>query len=320
MDGHGAGLYISDQPRAPAMQPRASLLTVSFREVRHFEPDDCIHYERIERRGKLHSWTIPAHRHEALYQFKLLERGSVTATIDGAQSQLAAPAAWMIAPGTVHSFGFAPDSAGHAVTVPAPIMHGLLVQTVATAGLLQRSFALRRDAIGSDLTTLRGLFRSLAREFSATKRGRTEALRAQATLLGLWFIRHERGDGSLSQPDVHDPLVQRFRELTDLHFGEHWSVSDYAETLGVTADHLSRRCRAMTGLSARDLIHDRLVLEARRHLTATPEPVADIGYRLGFSDPGHFSRLFSKRTGQTPSAYRRSLADGTARQVPELHS
>jgi AraC family transcriptional activator of pobA len=299
------------------MQPRAALLTVSYREVRHFEPDDCLHYERLERRGKLHRWIIPAHRHEALYQFKLLERGSVTAAIDGAASRLTAPAAWVIAPGTIHSFAFAPGSTGHAVTVPAPVLHGLLAQTMGNGGLPQQSFVLRRSMIGSALGELRALFRTIAREFDTTARGRSDALRAQATLLGLWFLRHERSNVSRSRPDVNDPLVRRFRELIDAHFGAHWTVADYARTLRVTSDHLSRRCRAITGLSARDLIHDRLVLEARRQLIGNPAPVADIGYRLGFSDPGHFSRLFSKRTGQTPSAYRRALADGTAMHVPD---
>lgn len=302
------------------MPARAPLLTVSFREVRHFEPDDCLHYERLEKRGLLHRWVIPAHRHEALYQFQLLERGSVTATFDGALSRLTAPAAWMIAPGTVHGFAFAPGSAGHAVTVPAYILQGLLVQTAGNSALLQRSFILRRNAIGSALRDLRNVFRTVAREAGASERGRSDALRAQATLLGLWFLRHDLGEGAASRPDLHDPLVERFRGLIDKHFGAHWTVADYARTLCVTSDHLSRRCRALTGQSARELIHDRLVLEARRHLIGTPAPVADIGYRLGFNDPGHFSRLFAKRTGQTPSAYRRSLADGTATHVPDIQA
>lgn len=292
------------------MPSRAPLLTVSFREVRHFEPDDCIHYERMERRGEIHRWNIPPHRHEALYQFALLERGSVRAVIDGRLSRLAAPAAWMIAPATVHGFSFTPQSSGHTVTVPA-----LLIQNLATAAGSNGapgSFELRHIDIGTGLSELRALFRTVAREFDATRRGRTEALRAHAILLGLWFIRHGCSEASGQRQDASDPLVQRFRALIDRKFGAHWPVADYARTLGVTADHLSRRCRASTGLSARDLIYDRLVLEARRHLTATPEPVAEIGYRLGFADPAHFSRLFAKRTGQTPSAFRRSLAQGTA--------
>jgi AraC family transcriptional regulator, transcriptional activator of pobA len=301
------------------MTARAPLLTVSYREVRHFEPDDCLHYERLEKRGRLHRWLIPSHRHEALYQFQLLERGSVTATVDGTLSRLTAPAAWMIAPDTLHGFAFAPGSTGHAVTVPAEILQGLLVQTAGKSTLLQRSFILRRNAMGPALGELRNLFRAIARESDAMERGRYDALRALASLLGLWFLRHDMSAGG-ARPDMRDPLVERFRELIDRHFSAHWTVADYARTLRVTSDHLSRRCRALTGLSARDLIYDRLVLEARRHLIGTPVPVADIGYRLGFNDPGHFSRLFARRTGQTPSAYRRSLADGTAMHIPDLHA
>jgi AraC family transcriptional activator of pobA len=87
-------------------------------------------------------------------------------------------------------------------------------------------------------------------------------------------------------------------------------VRAYAGTLGVTPDHLSRSCRAITGLGALDLLHERLLLEARRLLAYSPAAVGDIAHQLGFDDPGYFSRLFTKRAGQSPSAYRASIADG----------
>ena len=59
------------------MKPAAApLLLVPFREVRHEQPDDCLHYEPVAVRGKLHDWTIPAHRHDALHQFQLLEKAA----------------------------------------------------------------------------------------------------------------------------------------------------------------------------------------------------------------------------------------------------
>ena len=58
----------------PHACPPAPLI-VPFTEVRHFRPEDCLHYEPIDVRGRLHHWTIPAHRHDGLHQFQLLTEG-----------------------------------------------------------------------------------------------------------------------------------------------------------------------------------------------------------------------------------------------------
>ena len=52
------------------------------------------------------------------------------------------------------------------------------------------------------------------------------------------------------------------------------------------------------------------MLEARRLLAYTPAAVGAIAQQLGFDDPGYFSRLFTKRSGQSPSAYRVAIAEG----------
>ena len=292
------------------MNAPGSLLMVPFREVRHFQPDDCLHYEPIGIRGKLHQWKIPVHRHEELHQFELLERGAVVATIDGIRHELTAPAAWMVAPGVMHGFAYEPDSAGHKVTMPTALLRSIPAPA-SRPGRLGRPIVLRKSDIGADAGELRELFAQLAREFQGRRSGRAEALHAHAILLGLWFMRHEGAALAIApRQALADTLVQRFRSLIESHFREHWPVRAYAGALGVTPDHLSRCCRATTGLGALDLMHERLVLEARRLLAYTPAAVHEIAHQLGFDDPGYFSRLFAKRAGQSPSAYRVAIADG----------
>jgi AraC family transcriptional activator of pobA len=284
---------------------------VPLREVRHEQPDDCLHCETIAVRGRLHQWDIPAHRHEGLHQFQLLERGGATATLDGVQLRLRAPVALMLAPGTVHAFRYDPDSAGHQLTVPTSLLRQALVGTPVLAPRLDASFVLDRDSLGADASEAVDLFVQITREFESARPGRIEALKAQALLLSLWFLRRG-GDGlhDEQRSALRDTLVQRFRALLELHLRRHPPVSFYAAQLQVSADHLSRACRALTGLSALDLVHDRLLLEARRLLAATPSTVAEVAAELGFEDPAYFSRFFTRRAGQSPSAYRRALLQG----------
>ena len=293
------------------MNAPAPLLMVPFREVRHFQPDDCLHYEPVQVRGRMHRWVIPAHRHEALHQFELLERGSVVATIDGVSHSLASPAAWMVSPGTIHGFSYEQASAGHVVTVPSVMLRQSLAALPQPAGRLEHPIFVHKRKIGEGLDELRELFAKLANEFRSHQFGRSEALRARAVLLALWFMRHDMATtAGLQRRVAQDALVQQFRTQLERRFRARWTVADHAVALGVTPDHLSRRCRAATGLGARDLVHDRLMLEARRMLAYTSAPVGEIAHQLGFDDPAYFSRLFAKRCSQSPSGYRESVAAG----------
>lgn len=106
--------------------------------------------------------------------------------------------------------------------------------------------------------------------------------------------------------------MRRYRSLFELHLRRHQPLGFYARALQVTPDHLSRSCRAVTGLSALDLLHERLLLEARRLLSYTQAPVADVARDLGFDDPAYFSRFFARRDGHAPQEYRAALQVGQA--------
>jgi AraC family transcriptional activator of pobA len=282
---------------------------VPFREVRHFRPDDSLHCEAIETRGRAQNWTTPVHAHEALYQFEFLSHGEVTAHIDGQRYHLNAPSAWMVPPGVLHGFTYQPESSGHVVSVPAEIMEHL-ISDMTGRGSAIRQVVVQGELKSAALTDLSALFANLADEFSAQRPRRDEALRAHATLLSVWFARHLiNTEPSGLRPD-QDELVQRFRALLERHYRKHWTIADYATALSITPDRLSRRCRTATGQSALDLVRERVILESRRLLAYTELPVTDVAHQLGFGDPAHFSKFFSKSEGNAPLAYRKAVARG----------
>lgn len=49
---------------------------------------------------------------------------------------------------------------------------------------------------------------------------------------------------------------------------------------------------------------DRLVLEAKRLLVHTTDPVGVIARQLGFAEPTNFVKFFRRETGTTPGAFR----------------
>jgi AraC family transcriptional regulator of arabinose operon len=81
-------------------------------------------------------------------------------------------------------------------------------------------------------------------------------------------------------------------------------VEDLARRLGASPEHVSRAMRAATGVAPKEWFLRHRMREAQRLLTTTDLPVAEIGARVGYPDPFHFSRLFRARLGMPPRSFR----------------
>ena len=78
----------------------------------------------------------------------------------------------------------------------------------------------------------------------------------------------------------------------------------------LTADRalpLSRAFKESTGLSPHQFILRRRVERALQMLKEKRTNLADIAYDLGFSSQGHFTTVFSKIVGVSPSSYREQV-------------
>ena len=102
-------------------------------------------------------------------------------------------------------------------------------------------------------------------------------------------------------------VYYQFLELMELHFFEEHQVEFYARQLGMRRRRLSEIIKLFHGQSAKMLIQERIILEAKRLLTFTNSNLKDIAYQLGFDTPTYFSRYFKKHTQQTPLGYQKKL-------------
>ncbi|MFE3192653.1 helix-turn-helix domain-containing protein [Nocardia sp. NPDC059240] len=102
-----------------------------------------------------------------------------------------------------------------------------------------------------------------------------------------------------------------FREELESRFATWHQVADYAARLGYSTRTLNRLARENTGLSAKQLIDERIVLEAKRALVHGRDPVARIAEDLGFDDASNFSKYFQLRAGITPLAFRTRASEPT---------
>ncbi|MGN9809912.1 helix-turn-helix domain-containing protein [Micromonospora sp. BQ11] len=124
------------------------------------------------------------------------------------------------------------------------------------------------------------------------------------------------GVAPATAPRAETATYQRFRREVERGYPHTRRVEDYAAQLGCSVRTLTRACLAVTGRSAKQVLDERVALQASRLLAATDEPIARIGRRLGFTEPTNFGRFFTREVGSSPGAFRAARDQpltGTAR-------
>lgn len=114
----------------------------------------------------------------------------------------------------------------------------------------------------------------------------------------------QRGRGEVTS------ILERYRQLVEVHFREHRPVRDYAFDLGISMDRLHAICQRTLGRSPIQLLHERLIHEARLRLERSAGTIQQISDGLGFRDPTYFSHFFKRNAGYSPASYR-SMARST---------
>ena len=82
------------------------------------------------------------------------------------------------------------------------------------------------------------------------------------------------------------------------------SIELLAEKLSVSQRYLSDTLKKETGKTSTEHLQLYLINEAKNMLLQPHLTIADVAYELGFEYPQYFSRLFKKKEGLSPTAYR----------------
>jgi AraC family transcriptional activator of pobA len=146
----------------------------------------------------------------------------------------------------------------------------------------------------------------LARELTWRAPGQATAIEAQlkSLLVEAARLSHGAREGTRRARSAQAELVARFREAIEAEFTRRHDLGAYTKRLGVSVTQLRAACRTVTRQPPTMLIQERIVIEAKRILIYTDTTVSAAAYRLGFDDPAYFSRVFQKRTGLSPRAFR----------------
>ncbi|MEX6688001.1 helix-turn-helix transcriptional regulator [Danxiaibacter flavus] len=271
--------------------------------LKEFQLNDGDHHDFLyhEIRGK--RVIEKPHKHD-FFLFLLFEKGSGTHTIDFVDHKITNHQIHLLFPNQVHKWVLGKDTSAFQVMISRNVFENL-------SASLRFSFALYQHHPVIPLP--QQLFETLLYEFDAIQKElflkpvNTAIVNLRSRIIAQLVSRE--AEGKFEDMVIYDanPLLYKFLNLIDAHLREQKSVAFYAAQLNISANYLNILCRKHLHVPATYIIHNRVVLEAKRLVHATDKSLKEISFELGFNDPAYFSNFFKAQTGLSPRQFRDQL-------------
>ncbi len=119
----------------------------------------------------------------------------------------------------------------------------------------------------------------------------------------------------VTRSKANNDILARFEDQLDAYFqGGHPqseglpTVKYFADRMNLSSNYFGDLVKKETGRTAQEYIQSKLIEVAKQEILGSRRSVSEIAYRLGFQYPQHFTRVFKKGVGCTPTVYRDSKA------------
>lgn len=238
------------------------------------------------------------HRHD-YFEILFFDTGGGEQLIDFVQHPVLPNSCYIVFPQQIHLLK-RNDATGLLVQFKEEIIPSAQIKNALRRVLFGDKAAVVFENNSEKLNALRSLLALLA---NASEKNTTVSNEAalhllQAMLLQLVENRDAHAAGVASDDQQ---LLFRFQQLLEEQYTHNHSVQDYVNLLTSTEKKLAAATKKFTGLSPLQVIHNRLLLEAKRMLLFEHTSHKEIAYRLGFDSPASFSQFVKNKTGFAPS-------------------
>jgi AraC-like DNA-binding protein len=99
-------------------------------------------------------------------------------------------------------------------------------------------------------------------------------------------------------------LMERIMKVVNKHLSDSdFSVDTLTTEVGISRTQLHRKMKEMTGLPVSEFIRNIRLEQAARLLEEQKINVTQVAYSVGFNNPAHFSTVFRKQFGISPTEY-----------------
>jgi AraC family transcriptional regulator, transcriptional activator of pobA len=246
------------------------------------------------------------HRHD-YHELIWIKEGSGQHILDGREVPVVPGSLTVIGRGQVHVFERTRSVSGAAVRFGDELLHEGRIARTDPSWLLAGCGGWAVTVPRGYVDALESVIKTLAAEAAGPLDSHSADLQRHLLSVILVWIERWYDAERTERRDVGDTGIQlfrRFARVLERDFADHHDAVHYADALAVPPATLSQALNRVTGRSTKELVTDRVMLEAARLLRFTDRTIGEIAYETGFADPLYFSRAFKRHHGHAPSAYR----------------
>lgn len=252
------------------------------------------------------------HRHD-FYTVVIVKEAKGEHVIDFNAYSLNANQAYFITPGQVHQIKEEQKSFGFAITFSSDFLsHNYIPQEFINNLNLFEDFGNTPPLTlnDDDLQTISRYAEELISVYQSDIKLKYEALGPWLKLILIQCnnICDRSTQRHINQDPAHS-LLHRYKLLIDQKHTAWHGVAEYAQELNVTADHLNRVVKSLTGKTAKEHIQSSLIVAAKRLIYFSSMTTKELAFALGFSEPANFSAFFKKCTSLSPSEFKTQAAN-----------
>ena len=244
--------------------------------------------------------TTAPHR-TSFYRIIWFQQGSLTHTVDFQKIKIKSPAILFVHKDRIHQFDKEKKHDGKVLI----FTDDFLFRTEADRNYLKNThiFNTDRPVLLKEVdSNLQSLFHTIENEVRSDKlHFKSEVL---YHLLNTFLYTTERLI-SKEYPELFNKspnavLVNSFVELVENKFKKRLSIEKYAALLNVTVTKLNLAIFEVKGRTGKQIVTERLLLEAKRLLAYANMNIKEVSFELGFKEPTNFIKFFQINTTQTP--------------------
>ncbi len=276
--------------------------------VSEFRKDNIL-VSRFSPYYETHKHLRQAHRHN-FYHVLLFTQGKGTHSIDFETFTIQPFQIYFMVPGQVHSWKFEGLVDGYIINFSPEIFQSFLLNPDFIG-----SFSFFRGNVSDSVINIpqdshqkiQSLFEDILRE-SREEKG-FELAMVKALMINIFVLvsRFVISKEVKNTSSFNYTLLKNFQKLISDNYKSLKLPKEYAELLYITPNHLNALCNDLLGISAGEVIRNRVFLEAKRLLISPDLSVSEIARILNFTDNSYFTKAFKKHVGQTPEEFRKTI-------------
>lgn len=274
--------------------------------ISEYKRDDFL-VSRFGPYSVIHKNLHATHRHN-FYHIVLFTEGTGSHSIDFHNIIVKPYQIYFMIPGQVHSWNFESEVNGYVINFSNSFFQSFLSKSdflddfAFFNGTVQDSVIQIPEEMQERITAL---FEELLLEGNGNKEFGMSMVRALMLKVFILISRLNAPVSTEMGNAYNYMLLKNFRKLIDSNYLVLKLPKYYAELLYITPNHLNALCKDLLGISAGEVIRNRIFLEAKRLLINRDLTIAEISDYLNFTDNSYFSKAFKKHVGLAPELFRK---------------